>query len=103
MCGKRSKWFILGFWIVVMMAASPFAGKLNATQNNTVQKNDASSWLPKSAASTKEVNLETKFHPNYYPAVVIFSHPGGLTETDSAVIQNVHDALIKPGTPGLGQ
>jgi RND superfamily putative drug exporter len=39
--GRRTKWVVLGFWIVVFAVAGPLAGKLNSAQQN-----DASSWLP---------------------------------------------------------
>ena len=42
LCGRWSKWLVLGFWLVVFVVAGPLAGKLNSAQ-----KNDASSWLPK--------------------------------------------------------
>jgi putative drug exporter of the RND superfamily len=36
-CGRWTKWVVLAFWIAVVAAAGPLAGKLNGAQ-----KNDAS-------------------------------------------------------------
>ena len=49
--GRVTKWLVLGFWIIVVAAAGPLAGKLT-----DVQDNQASSWLPASAESTKALD-----------------------------------------------
>ena len=46
--GRRTKWLVLVFWIVLVGLAGPFAGKLTGAQ-----KNDAKNWLPSKAESTK--------------------------------------------------
>ena len=56
--GRRTKWVVLGFWIVVFAVAGPLAGKLNSAQQN-----DASSWLPQNAESTQVVELAKQFAP----------------------------------------
>jgi RND superfamily putative drug exporter len=52
-CGRRSKWVVLVLWIVVLLAMAPLAGKLTGAENN-----QASSWLPGSAESTKVLDLQ---------------------------------------------
>ena len=32
--GRRTKWVVLGFWVVVFAVAGPLAGKLNSAQQN---------------------------------------------------------------------
>ena len=46
--GRVTKWIVLAFWLVTVVVASTFAAKLTDVQNN-----EASSWLPASAESTK--------------------------------------------------
>jgi RND superfamily putative drug exporter len=78
--GRRAKWFILAFWLIVVALAGPLAGKLMG-----VEKNDASSWLPAKAESTKVLNLQSTFiSPNVFAAVVVYDRASGLTAADRA-------------------
>jgi RND superfamily putative drug exporter len=79
-CGKRTKWAVLVFWILVIAGAGPLAGKLTGAQ-----KNDTKTWLPASAESTKVLDLQGAFQPvDQAPAVVIYERQSGLTEADLA-------------------
>jgi putative drug exporter of the RND superfamily len=79
-CGRRTKWVVLAFWIAVVAAAGPLAGKLNGAQ-----KNDASEWLPKNAESTRVVELAKRFVPSdTLPAVVVYEHTGAITGPERA-------------------
>ena len=76
--GRRTKWLVLVFWIVAVAGVGSFAGKLTG-----VEKNDAKSWLPGKAESTKVLDLQTAFQsPNTIPAVVVYERAGGLTASD---------------------
>ncbi|HEX9031690.1 MAG TPA: MMPL family transporter [Streptosporangiaceae bacterium] len=76
--GRRTKWAVLVFWLIVMMVAVPLFGKLTGAE-----KNDAKSWLPPKAESTQVLKLEASFQaPNVYPAVVVYYRPSGLTAAD---------------------
>jgi putative drug exporter of the RND superfamily len=78
--GRRTKWLVLVFWLVVVAVAGPMSGKLMGAE-----KNDASAWLPPKAESTQVLNLRSHFvSPNVYPAVVVYDRPGGLTAADKA-------------------
>ena len=78
--GRRAKWFVLAFWIVLLIPAFMLAGKLG-----DVQKNDASAWLPKAAESTKVLEQSKKFQPSdNIPALVIYDRPAGITPADMA-------------------
>src|SRR6266849_4987810 len=57
-CGRRTKWVIVAFWILVLVALGGLAGKLQGAE-----KNDASSYLPASAESTQELNQQNLFQP----------------------------------------
>jgi putative drug exporter of the RND superfamily len=79
-CGRRTKWFVVVFWIVVLAVAGPLAGKLTG-----VQKNDAVEWLPQSAESTKVFKLSEQFGTaDEAPAVVVYERRSGITPADLA-------------------
>jgi putative drug exporter of the RND superfamily len=76
--GKRTKWLVLVFWLVIVAVAGPLASKLMGAE-----KNDPSAYLPPSAESTQELNLQSKFvSKNLNPAVVVYVRPSGLTPAD---------------------
>ncbi|MEU5882823.1 MMPL family transporter [Spirillospora sp. NPDC047279] len=79
--GRRTKWAVLALWIVALAALGPLAGKLG-----DVEKNDAASWLPKSAESTQVVKLQEQFRADETMlAVVVYERSGGaVTAADQA-------------------
>src|SRR5215472_11418703 len=78
--GRRTKWLVLVFWLVIVAVAGPLSGKLTGAE-----KNDTSSWLPPAAESTQVLNLRSQFvSPNVYPAVVVYDRPAGVTAADKA-------------------
>ncbi|HLK00138.1 MAG TPA: MMPL family transporter, partial [Streptosporangiaceae bacterium] len=80
--GRRTKWMVLAFWLVLAVVSGPVFSKLTG-----VEKNDASSWLPPKAESTQVLNLRSHFvSPNVYPAVIVYDRPAGLTAADKAKI-----------------
>jgi putative drug exporter of the RND superfamily len=81
--GRRTKWVVLVFWVVVFAVAGPLAGKLNSAQQN-----DSSAWLPKSAESTQVVELANRFVPSdIFPALVVYERPDGpITTADQAKV-----------------
>jgi RND superfamily putative drug exporter len=89
--GRKTKWAVLGLWLVLVMTLGSFAGKIN-----DVQKNDISAWLPKSADSTKEIVQEQKFQPPIAPALVVFQHNGGITDADKQKIDALKAELVNP-------
>jgi putative drug exporter of the RND superfamily len=77
---RRAKWAVLVFWLIVAVVAAPLSSKLTGAE-----KNQASSWLPAKAESTKVLNIQSKVQsPNDFPAVVVYYRPGGLTAADRA-------------------
>ena len=79
-CGRWSKWVVLGLWVVVLAIAAPMAGKLSG-----VQQNDNAAWLPGAAEATKVSELQATFRADdIAPAVVVYERPGGITPADSA-------------------
>ncbi len=78
--GRVTKWIVLAFWLVTVVVASTFAAKLTDVQNN-----EASSWLPSSAESTKALEKLGPFQdPNAIPTLVVYERDSGLTEADIA-------------------
>ncbi len=78
--GRRAKWVVLVLWIIILAVAGPLAGKLMGAEHN-----DAKSWLPAKAESTRVLDLQSRFQsPNVFPAVVVYDRPAGLTAADRA-------------------
>ncbi|MEV4702469.1 MMPL family transporter [Actinoplanes sp. NPDC049316] len=79
-CGRWTKWIVLGLWVVVLAVAGPLAGKLTG-----VEKNDNSAWLPGSAEATEVADLQARFGPDdIVPAVIVYERSGGVTAADRA-------------------
>ena len=77
-CGRRTKYLVVVFWLIVIALLGSLAGKLQGAE-----RNDASSYLPASAESTQELNLQAKFtSPNLNPAVVVYTRASGITAAD---------------------
>jgi RND superfamily putative drug exporter len=92
--GRRAKYRVAVFWLIVVAVLGPLAGKLTGAE-----KNDAQSWLPSSAESTKVLALQSRFQPpNVYPAVVVYERPAGLTGADRA--KAAADARAFAAAPG---
>ena len=78
--GPVTKWLVLAFWLLLAVGSSFLASKLADVQNN-----EASSWLPASAESTRALDKLTPFQdPNLIPTLVVYERDGGLTEADMA-------------------
>ena len=93
--GRRTKWAVLVFWLIVVAVLGPLAGKLTGAE-----KNDASAWLPAAAESTKVLDVQSRFQsPNIYAAVVVYDRPSGLTSADKA--KAAADALRFRGVPNV--
>jgi RND superfamily putative drug exporter len=78
--GRRTKWAVVVFWLIIVAVTGPLAGKLTGAE-----KNDASAWLPAAAESTKVLDVQSRFQsPNIYAAVVVYDRVSGLTGADKA-------------------
>ena len=83
--GPVTKWFVAAAVIVIGLGAwILFASKLTDVQNN-----EASSWLPNTAESTKALNKLAPFQSqNDIPTIVVYHRDGGLTAADFSVISD---------------
>ncbi|MFH9041052.1 MMPL family transporter [Streptomyces sp. NPDC017966] len=95
-CGRRSKWLVLGLWVVVLLLTAPFAQKLTDAQDN-----DAASWLPGSAESTQVLEISEDFRPEQIPAIVVYARDGGLTAADRARIAEDVERLERLSDHGI--
>jgi putative drug exporter of the RND superfamily len=77
-CGRRTKYIVVVFWILVVAALGGLAGKLQGAE-----KNDASAYLPSSAESTQELNEQNLFQSkDLNPALVVYVRDSGVTAAD---------------------
>jgi RND superfamily putative drug exporter len=93
--GRKAKWLVLVFWLVLVAVAGPLSGKLTGAE-----KNDSSAWLPPRAESTQVLNLRSHVvSPNVYPAVLVYDRPSGVTAADKA--KAAADATKIAALPGV--
>jgi RND superfamily putative drug exporter len=89
--GRRSKWVVIGLWIVIFVVSAPLASKLTGAQNN-----DAGSYLPKSAESTKVLDAQKNFaDADVLDAVIVYERPSGITPADETAISAQRAAASK--------
>ncbi|HJY97568.1 MAG TPA: MMPL family transporter, partial [Streptosporangiaceae bacterium] len=93
--GRRAKWAVLVFWLIVVALLGSLAGKLTGAE-----KNDASAWLPAKAESTKVLDVQSRFQsPNIFAAVLVYDRQSGVTSADKA--KAAADALRFRGVPSV--
>jgi RND superfamily putative drug exporter len=81
--GPVTKWFVLAFWIIAVGVLGSFGGKLTDVQNN-----EAASWLPGNAESTRALEKMEPFQdPNSIPTTVVYSKKSGFTPEDLAAMK----------------
>jgi len=77
--GRRGKWAVVVFWLLLVGAVSPFAAKLTS-----VQKNDASSYLPGKAESTRALELQRQLPSGRtLPVIIVYARDAGITPADA--------------------
>jgi putative drug exporter of the RND superfamily len=87
--GRRTKWVVIGLWIVAVIAFSPLSSKLaDATQDETA------SFLPDEAESTRVQELLKERFPGGETTIglIVYRRAGGLTDADQAKI--ARDAVL---------
>ena len=87
--GRVTKWLVLASWIALTIGSMLFAPKLAEEQNN-----EASSWLPETAESTRALEKLSAFQdPNVIPTLVVYEKSSGLTDDDLATIEEQAEEL----------
>ena len=83
--GRRSKWVVLGVWLVIFVVMGPLAGKFE-----DAQENDPADYLPANAESVKTLDRLDGFPSDgEADAITVFHRDGGLTAEDRAAIARV--------------
>ena len=79
-CGRRMKWVVVAFWILVTIVLGGFGAKLA-----DVEDNETVNWLPGSAESTQALQKTAAFRSDTtLDAVVVYQRDGGITPADVA-------------------
>ncbi len=87
---KWLKWVALVLWLGLLAVMGPLAGKLSS-----VEKNDANSFLPGNAESTKVFNELQDFPGgDSVPVVIVYARTSGLTSADRAAIRQARSAIV---------
>ncbi|WP_205698998.1 MMPL family transporter [Conexibacter sp. SYSU D00693] len=82
--GRRSKWAVLGFWLVAVIAI--MATDLPSKYADA-EKNESTSFLPGDAESTKALEVTKRLQGGELaPTVVVFQRDGGLRPADREAI-----------------
>ncbi|MCL3818183.1 MMPL family transporter [Aeromicrobium wangtongii] len=77
---RWAKWVVTALGLVMIFALASLGAKLTS-----VQDNDAASWLPGDAESTKVIERSKAFSdPNDIPGVVLYVRDAGITPADVA-------------------
>jgi len=98
--GRRAKWVVVAIWFVaIFVAVGPanLPGKFEDAENN-----EASSYLPGDAESTKALNAtESLQNGELAPAVVLFRRESGLTAADRRTIVEDVGKMTRQRFPGV--
>ncbi|HEX6870854.1 MAG TPA: MMPL family transporter [Micromonosporaceae bacterium] len=77
---RKSKWFVLVFWLALVASAAPFAGQLFSAADNKTEN-----FLPASAESTKALKLQQQFQQDSsIDLAVVYVRESGITTADRA-------------------
>jgi RND superfamily putative drug exporter len=94
--GRRSKLVALGVWLVALALLAPLAGRFES-----VQRNEASSFLPQSAESVAVLEEAKRFPSGEtVPAVVVVRAQGGLGAGDRERVASVRSEIADASVPG---
>ena len=98
--GKRAKWVVFAIWFIgVFIAAGPanLPGKFEDAESN-----EATSYLPGSAESTKALKAtESLQNGEIAPAVIVYRRDSGLTAADQRTIAEDVDKMTSKRFPGV--
>lgn len=100
--GRRTKWVVLLAWVVVLVVAATPAGRFE-----DAQQNEATSFLPGDAESTRVLQLLDRFEEggsdeNRLEAVIVYGRGSGLTAEDRAAIADDRASLNRDRPVGAG-
>jgi RND superfamily putative drug exporter len=97
--GKRSKYAVVGVWLVILVLLGPLAGKFE-----DAQENDPADYLPGNAESVKAIEeLEEFPSGDIADAITVFYRSDGLTEADQAAIKKTQAAINSGRAEEVGE
>ena len=95
--GRRAKWAVVAFWLVVAGVAGLFGARLEAALDN-----EQSGFLPEGAQSAEVLELEERFvAEEEAPAVVVYRREGGLAPADLGKAEEDRRAIGAAGLEGI--
>jgi putative drug exporter of the RND superfamily len=95
--GRRSKFVVLGLWVALLVGLAPLA-----SQFESVQRNEPSSFLPGSAESVAVLEASKRFPSGeVVPAVVVFRDDAGLDEADREAVTSTRDEIAAASIEGV--
>jgi RND superfamily putative drug exporter len=98
--GRRAKWIVFAVWfLAIFIAAGPanLPGKFEDAENN-----EATSYLPGEAESTKALNATERLQKGEIaPAVIIYRRESGLTHSDRRTIESDVRRMTAKRFPGV--
>lgn len=109
--GRRSKWVVLGVWLLIIAAV---AGANLPGKFTDAESNESRSFLPEDAESTKALEIVEELQEGEQaPTIIVYRRAGGLTAADKALIERDLQALNRldfrntsdfgnPAGPGTG-
>ena len=97
--GHRSKYAIVGVWLIVLFAVGPLAGKFE-----DAQENDPADYLPAKAESVQAIEeLEEFPSGDLANAITVFYREDGLTQADRAAIADTQATISSDPREGVGE
>jgi RND superfamily putative drug exporter len=98
--GRRAKWIVFAIWFIAIFVA---AGPANLPAKfEDAESNEATSYLPGSAESTKALNAtESLQKGEIAPAVILFRRESGLTAADRRTIVEDVEKMTEKRFPGV--
>src|SRR4029453_1933765 len=95
--GRRTKYAVVGVWLVVLVAIGPLARKFE-----NAQENDPADYLPAGAESVRMLDrLEGFPSDDEADAIVVFHRDGGLSSADPAAIEEGRTGITERGRPAI--
>ena len=98
--GRRAKWVIFAVWFLAIFIATGPAGLMEKFEE--AENNEASSYLPGDAESTKALDAtEALQGGEIAPTVIVFRREAGLTEADRQTITERVREMTETRYPGV--
>src|SRR5918996_5736867 len=87
--GRRTKFAVIGVWLVIAFAIGPLSGKFE-----DAQENDPADYLPAKAESVQAIEeLDEYPSGDIADAITVFHRDGGFRGRDRAEIEGTREAI----------